>query len=521
VIDAKTSIEAHGQTQTTLSQLPYRQSYTHDAFGHVTSRASTLWSDTNWDFSYAFTNNRVVAGSTYDEDGRQTLGGDTGFEYDAPGGIAKTTDTTNYETTLARDGNGREAKRSQRTYDSGTATWGAWESRYFIYSSVLGQNLTEADTTGKKRRTYVIAGGATIARQGIDEGTTTEHVGWEHSDASGLSTRTTYANTSGGWEANTSAERDALGNDVGTFNLGGSYSQPRNNLSGRTPIPFNTIGEEEVEFDGMLMPASMAQSLQQNAYQLVVRYNGLEVPINQRNLPDGAYDPLRTLPGGGLLLEIPLHSEFSPDGARMLVPFGVNLNWGLAQTSGSSLSDIVKEAKTALSTRQSCRELFNSDIDPIDLLEKLEGGDSSVGKLTLEEIRDPRTGQIQNARGDAVPAFRYQTVEIEGRMITQNLGPTNVRVRLNSASFATRHGLSNLQDRALTLIHELGHAANFLRNKGVNPSPTASKIEPDNATDLASVSIANSEKVYDACFRPEFDPNYPGALIGPISAPLP
>ena len=75
-----------------------------------------------------------------------------------------------------------------------------------FHSTVFGQTLTEADTTGKKRRTYVIAGGATIARQGFDPGATAGTVRWEHSDPSGLSSRTTYASSNGEVEANVDPE---------------------------------------------------------------------------------------------------------------------------------------------------------------------------------------------------------------------------------------------------------------------------------------------------------------------------
>jgi YD repeat-containing protein len=52
---AKSGIEAHGQTQTTLSQLPYRQTYTFDAFGNNTGRTSTLWTNASWNYSYSYT----------------------------------------------------------------------------------------------------------------------------------------------------------------------------------------------------------------------------------------------------------------------------------------------------------------------------------------------------------------------------------------------------------------------------------------------------------------------------------
>jgi hypothetical protein len=40
--------------------------------------------------------------------------------------------------------------------------------------------------TGKKKMAFVIAAGAEIARQGVSE-EDEEHVGWVHTDASGMS----------------------------------------------------------------------------------------------------------------------------------------------------------------------------------------------------------------------------------------------------------------------------------------------------------------------------------------------
>ncbi|MBX3292100.1 MAG: hypothetical protein KF881_04300 [Acidobacteria bacterium] len=62
---------------------------------------------------------------------------------------------------------GGEAKRSQRVWDGEQEQWEDWDHVYFISSSVTGSVVSEATKTGKKRYTYVAAGGRTIARQEV------------------------------------------------------------------------------------------------------------------------------------------------------------------------------------------------------------------------------------------------------------------------------------------------------------------------------------------------------------------
>src|SRR5258708_1365782 len=71
VINAKSGIEAHGQTETNLASLPYRQTYTYSAFDNLTHRDSNVWNypSLSWLVNYNIVNNRVTnSGYQYDED---------------------------------------------------------------------------------------------------------------------------------------------------------------------------------------------------------------------------------------------------------------------------------------------------------------------------------------------------------------------------------------------------------------------------------------------------------------------
>lgn len=73
---------------------------------------------------------------------------------------------------------------------------------------MFGRIVTETSETGKKRKTYILSGGGVIARQGFNEGTTTENVAWEYSDPSGFTVRNSGASSG---ETHSTEGRDALG----------------------------------------------------------------------------------------------------------------------------------------------------------------------------------------------------------------------------------------------------------------------------------------------------------------------
>jgi YD repeat-containing protein len=261
VVGGKSGLEAHNQTETDLTKLPYRQTYFYDAFGNTLTRESTLWDyQEDWDFHYTITNNRVQY-FQYDDDGRLTSNNAASFAHDAAGRLVATARSMRYETTISPDGDGHEIRRSQRTWNSTQNSWGTWEARYLIFSSVLGTPISEAGGDGKKKRTYVMAGGEIVARQGLDD-SGQEAVGWVHRDPSGLAARTSWsAGVPHVSEAAMSEELDALENNVG---LHASYSSPdrsANSRSGSDHPVFQSGGAGDCELDGILTPCSMVNRL--------------------------------------------------------------------------------------------------------------------------------------------------------------------------------------------------------------------------------------------------------------------
>ena len=239
ILEAKSGTEATGTTQTNLQLLPYRQSYTHNAFGQMTSRESTLWTEEDWSFFDSYQNNRRTAWG-YDSEGNILSDGDVTNKYDARSLLVETGRAVSFEMTLGVDGTGREVKRSRRKWNSQTSGWDAPETNYFIHSSVTGQTITEADGTGKKKRTFVISSGSVIARQFFDA-QQNEAVSWEYTDASGQSIRGAGAvGTAAGSDVG-SAEMDALGNNVG---IHGTLQDPRNSDGDASPSTRSPISSE-------------------------------------------------------------------------------------------------------------------------------------------------------------------------------------------------------------------------------------------------------------------------------------
>lgn len=279
-ITAKSGVEAHGGTETDLTQLPYRQTYSHDAFGNLTGRTSTLWdyNQGNWNFTYSVSNNRV-SGFTYDPDGRQTIdprvdydGDATYFQYDAAGRMEKTWRYYNaFETMMYQDGDGREVKRSQRTWDTQTNNWSDWDHVYFVNSTVLGRTISETTKTGKKRYTYVVAGGTTVARQELSA-TYVETVTWQFTDASGFSSR--------GFN---NEELDGLGNNVGWQPFLGS-SRTENSMTTGQSLTHNNMGMGDCSMNGIFGPCSLRGAAFATDPHLPFEIGTTVLPVNRDNL---------------------------------------------------------------------------------------------------------------------------------------------------------------------------------------------------------------------------------------------
>lgn len=284
----KSGLEASGGTvapDDMKYQLPYRQSYTFNAFNNLVQRNNLHWgvesrgyNQTN-NLSYTYQNNRITnAGWTYDADGRVLVSSapDEVIEstYDAKGQItrllAAESDINRYT-----DGNEREAKRKKRKYVEDQNGNGSWveEFTYYLRSSVMGgEVITEADATGRKRKTFVKAAGATLAWQNVyhnpANNTQSEYLSFEQWDASGMSYRSTgtygVVLDNEGWEG-APAELDPLGGNAG---LTSPYIQiitpapeypSQREMSAEMPMYVN--GQQvTATMDGMAVPLSFALS---------------------------------------------------------------------------------------------------------------------------------------------------------------------------------------------------------------------------------------------------------------------
>jgi hypothetical protein len=174
--------------------------------------------------------------------------------------------------------------------------------------------------------------------------------------------------------------------------------------------------------------------------------------------------------------------------------FSHGLNFGISAQQ-TVLQDVINEARTALQ-KESCRNLFSEDVDPINLLNELASGNSSLGKIDMGNIGSNLNAQTGLALGSRI------VTKADGTTIRQSLGylPNTAHITLNTNIAAQtitrgRFGLTDIQNKALTLIHELGHAANNIYGSN------SSRIMEDNATDKAILSRMNSYWVLNACFR--------------------
>jgi hypothetical protein len=203
--NAFSGAEARGEPATT--NRPYYQTYGYDSFNHLTQRTVKIWWTSDSTVTHSYTNNRhAPQGSSwqYDADGRLLSSLNDFYTYDAAGLTThiEVPATYSVHTSVGYDGDGRQVRTDETTWDEQTET--EWtETKYYVRSSVLdGQVLTEIFDTNAGR-TFVYAGQAIIAWQWLSYGW--EVVDWEHKDPSGASVR----------RGGVSQELDPLGGDAG------------------------------------------------------------------------------------------------------------------------------------------------------------------------------------------------------------------------------------------------------------------------------------------------------------------
>ncbi|MCW5961698.1 MAG: VCBS repeat-containing protein [Pyrinomonadaceae bacterium] len=190
--EARTGAEARGQNEPDATKIPFRENFTHNAFGQITNRTGDWKPGTNCDNvinqNNSYQNNRNTGtGWLYDSDGRVLHGQGIHREYDGGGNLIKTWDgSSSYILNFEFDANGREIKRTETLFDPVEQNWDEPESNYYLRSAVLGGRvLTELADDGQKKIGFVFAGAEILARQEVDfENPSQTKVKWEIWDAS-------------------------------------------------------------------------------------------------------------------------------------------------------------------------------------------------------------------------------------------------------------------------------------------------------------------------------------------------
>jgi YD repeat-containing protein len=201
---ALTGAEARGQGPT--DDRPYNETMAYDPMNHLTLRELRHWDRSDTTGNETYTNNKRF-GWQYDADGR-LLSGNGQYIYDAAGQISTFGEPNVYMTDQQLDGDGRRVKALQRSYNLNTNQWTTEKITYYIYSSVIGQLVSEVSAQGAKERSFVYAGSEVMAIQTTAGG---QFVEWQHYDPSRGSHRSTGTQGSVG----EIAEMDPMGADAG------------------------------------------------------------------------------------------------------------------------------------------------------------------------------------------------------------------------------------------------------------------------------------------------------------------
>jgi hypothetical protein len=492
----------------------FQQSMAYDGLNNLTTRTTQLWGLGENTFTAWYTNNRKTAGGTsdtYDLAGSVIASSRSGdaktFYIDASGKTVRWEEIGPWGNNVTRaednahDADGRMVKRYELER-VGTGNWVTLNKWHYLYSTVTGQKITEIAGDGYDAGMHVYMGAAEIA-------TYLDGVTFKVTDPVTGSTRVTTdtGEIPAGNEDGSRIELAGLGTYV-------THIQPTH-----TPEPRYIEGgdgsdsEGGCEIDGTPMPCN-------SAARLAAWIDGLPKPT----APQRPRDP-RTLPSVIPATALSGRTDGTPDFSRwhwqdfapdLVFADGEDRQKNRKGLDAVEFDDghegsgygwmvdpmrrIVEEAKRVL-RRESCRNLFDAETDPTQLLEKLITVDPATGTLTF--------GQIVDSAGNSLNARAYTTAVLGPPLLRPGLpsistGLSAVGIVLTNGPVNPRFGLNEIQDRALTLIHELGHAANYLRNKNGEPRGTASGVLADDPGKGAWVSQFNSDMVWMKCFMTDF-----------------
>jgi hypothetical protein len=162
-----------------------------------------------------------------------------------------------------------------------------------------------------------------------------------------------------------------------------------------------------------------------------------------------------------------------------------------ALSMGCLLNQAIQKALEALQ-KPKCRDLFADNVDPTALLQNLAAG-GGLGNIQVDDLTEPT---VSAQTSPILPAnYSNQSsmgTTFAGANITVNSSP----LAPFSFGFGTTasYGLDDTSRQAVTLLHELGHAANFIYGQG------ASTIANNEEGNQRFMSQVNSFVVAKNCF---------------------
>ena len=465
ITEAFSGGEARGEGETTAR--PYKQTYSYDAFSHLTARTSLVWNYTVPATSDAYLNNRRT-GWTYDANGNLLNGADGSYSFDAAGRIKEVGSFDPVSsTTRGLDGDGQQLRTVEVAYHKETSSW-VTTIQYYMHSTVLGgQVLTELDSAGAKKRTFVYAGGTVLAWQKVMG--TSQEVLWEHRDPSNASFR--MVDMGGGIWGDPEvepAELDPTG------------------MNARTHAPF--VNEPLREHGGSLLPYGSFVTFG-NGLSRSYSVDRIPVPVEyfMSRLESQFQGALGFAEYLGRMSAPRLRNyEVALYNGRLNKDFGLNLNRaiGVALETNSTLirNWLVNDWSFAstfflpdpVTPQNSSRTpLTSGEVNTLlaDLQKLLANPDcASFIKSALEQLKTD-TGRSQHGTTDilglfeAVKAgkgFDYRTMSRD--QARGGGGPGTASISINPTnSFADLGNPSpgNVVNRGQTLIHELFHVAGY------------------------------------------------------------
>lgn len=467
-------------------QQVYLSRYDFDRFGNMYRKAANNSGSLSYtpieDSDISKATNRLTTNTTYDDAGNVVQDAkfrSKNFSYDANGRMFKTSNTDN-----TNQANSVYDASGMRVAEKVNETW-----RYLVYD--IGGKLVEeyGGSTATFGVKYVFSDWQGSARASTDNSgnviSRSDYSAYGEEIATGTGQRTSqqgFGVVSNVRHKYGSTERDeATGLDNAWFrkheNKAGRWTSPdpyNGSAAIGSPQSWNRYAYVENEPTNYVDPSGLQM-------RSITVYEGLSCVLSD------------VVNGVNIWRCIENYSVYWFDdgtgyGSPTTTEGDGGFDWGL-------FSDLLNVYKAL--GKKDCRALFGENVDPRKLLlELVEKGNIRRGDLGAATDKD---GKKTTVNAETIPTFRYEEfTKADGSTGLRNLGANGAIITLNNnatsqfqSGYNNRYGKSDAQNRIITLIHELGHAAEFKYGAG------ASKILNDASN--ASVSKSNSDKVKNKC----------------------